>query len=218
MMDYVIAFTGIVITVMLVAQRLSVIRNNDIEDVNNSLKVKDNSQKSYIQLLEDRIRRLESEKESLHRQIIDLHINIAQTQGINPTQVLQSLVAADIGMMWVKERIGPKKYTMLCVSLKYANLYLGGPVQLYNNKSDEEIFGKKPAELYTANDELVYVEQKGRHVKERIQGAPTGITGYFVGRKFPLRLPDDRDFIVGIGEHIYDDHGYALANEDSTED
>ena len=82
---------------------------------------------------------------------------------------------------------------MVRVSEGYAKVILSGPAELYDGKSDYDIWPTETAYVFIQNDELVYRTQEGHHLVE-----PTP-HGRFIGRKFPVRLADGQDYIVGIG-------------------
>ena len=161
---------------------------------------------SYSGRLENRIANLEpqrvtleKDKETLQTEVIQL--KLAASDNSDPEDVLRHIVDEDPGIMWIKKRRGPKNFVMLRVSRTYATTYLGGPQNLYDGKTDADLWDKEIADMFTETDEKVYVNQVGEHIEELIIGSPSGAEGIFKGRKYAISLSSG-DYVIGTGVHI----------------
>jgi hypothetical protein len=114
---------------------------------------------------------------------------------VDAETILKLVVANDPGVMFLKKRLSKNKYIVLKVSRGYAILYLGGPSEIIEGKSDE-IIGAS-----SVNDELAYANG-GMMVREKIDSPLTDTKGYFVGRKFPITFGTET-YIVGVAEHEF---------------
>lgn len=145
-------------------------------------------ERTYSERLEGRLKDRESDIERLSKDLLAARVSAHE----EPEDVLKSIVDNDVGVSWVKKRIGANDYRMLRVSLGYAKLLLKDAPESYDGKTDEQIWGAEAAARFTANDEKVHTTQAGMHVTENVNG------GSFVGRKFPLHIAGN-NYIVGIG-------------------
>lgn len=143
-------------------------------------------ERTYSERLEGRLKDREADIERLSKELL------AARHNEDPEDVLKSIVDSDVGVSWVKVRLGPKDYRMLRVSLGYAKLLLKDAPESYDGKTDAQIWGAEAAAKFTANDEKVHTTQTGMHVVEKVNG------GIFTGRKFPLHVAG-KNYIVGIG-------------------
>jgi len=148
-------------------------------------------ERAYSDRMEARLKVKEQELEHALLALME-----ARMGTIPPEILLKEIVDADPGVMFIKKRLAAFEYEMVRVSIGYARLYLGSSALDYDGKSDFEIWGPND---FNKTDEEVYSSQTGKHIRELIN-AKTGVTGYFVGRKFPVRL-EGVDYIVGIGSH-----------------
>ena len=145
-------------------------------------------ERTYSERLEGRLKDRETDIERLSKELLAARVSAHE----DPEDVLKSIVDNDVGVSWVKKRVGPNQYRMLRVSLGYAKLLLKDAPESYDGKTDEQIWGAEAAARFTANDEKVHTTQAGMHVTEGVNG------GSFVGRKFPLHIAGN-NYIVGIG-------------------
>lgn len=160
-------------------------------------------ERSYADRITNRLKVSEETIERLTLELVEERLK--HNVGLVPADVLKTIVDNDPGLSWVKHRIKEGEYRMVRVSDGYAKLFLQGPTGLYDGKSDYEIWPKDIADQFVKNDELVYKTQEGHHIVE-----PT-TEGRFVGRKFPIRLSDGQDYIVGIG--VYEPHTKFVVEE-----
>lgn len=116
--------------------------------------------------------------------------------------MIKAVIDADVGLAWANERVGPNQWRMIRVSPGYARLYLGGTSRIYDGKYDTEIWGDALGEIFTKENEQVYASQSGITVRNRVLSDHTGAEGYFVGRKFSLRLDTGEDIVIGSGDHL----------------
>jgi hypothetical protein len=138
--------------------------------------------------------RLKTAEETIERITLDLvEERLKHNASLVPSDVLKTIVDNDPGISWVKRRVKEGLFQMVRCSQGYAKVILKGPAELYDGKTDYDIWPKETAEIFSKNDESVYKTQEGQHIVE-----PTP-DGRFIGRKFPIRLMDGRDYIVGIG-------------------
>ena len=148
-------------------------------------------ERSYADRVTNRLKTAEETIERLTREIVEERLK--HNDSLIPSDVLKTIVDNDPGLSWVKRRLKNGVFQMVRVSDGYAKVILKGPAQEYDGKTDYDIWPKETAELFTKNDELVYTTQEGIHIVEETPD------GKFVGRKFPVRLEDGQDYIVGIG-------------------
>ena len=145
-------------------------------------------ERAYSDRMEARLKTKELELEQALLALMTARMGTIPTESI-----LTEIVDADPGLMFIKRRVKGFEYIMVRVSSGYARAYLGGSPLDYDGKSDSEIWGSETGAIFATNDEEVYVEQTGRHVREPANSPRTGITGTFDGRKFPVRLDGDRE-------------------------
>jgi hypothetical protein len=149
-----------------------------------------------------RIKDRDEQIENLTKELIQARLQLSEkTTHTPPLEVIKSVIDADIGVMWVKRRVSEYRFAMIRVSKGYAQKYLGGSPEVYDNLFDEQIWPKEIAEAFAQSDELVYKLQDGVEICEKISGSPTKIDGLFRGRKYPMRV-GVFDLIIGIGEHL----------------
>ena len=148
-------------------------------------------ERSYSERVSNRLRTAEETIERLTRELTEERLG--QNKHVIPSDILRDFIDSDPGISWVKRRMAENEYVMIRCSKGYAKEILQGPASLYDGKTDEEIWDKETAAIFVHNDEKVYRQQEGIHLTEK---TPKGV---FVGRKFPIRLPDGVDYIVGIG-------------------
>jgi hypothetical protein len=160
-------------------------------------------ERSYAERITNRLKVSEETIERLTLELVEERLK--HNVGLIPSDVLRTIVDNDPGLSWVKHRVKEGVYNMVRVSDGYAKLFLKGPAGLYDGKSDYDIWPKEIADQFVKNDELVYKTQEGHHIVE-----PT-TEGRFVGRKFPVRLSDGQDYIVGIG--VYEPHTKFVVEE-----
>jgi hypothetical protein len=157
---------------------------------------------NYSKQIESRLMEAEEKAERLMKENVVLQIQNSNV-GTTPADVLNEIIVKDPGIIWAKKRQideqGNPIYIMLSCSFGYARVFLGGSPESYNGKSDYEIWPKDIADQFHKNDESVFMHQHGSHVDEKIKGGPTGITGRFVGRKYPVLLQDGQNYIIGTG-------------------
>jgi hypothetical protein len=157
-----------------------------------------------------RLKDRDDQIEILTKQLIEARLQISEnTTHTPPLEVIKFVVDADIGIMWVKRRVSPNNFVMIRVSRGYAQKYLGGSQEAYDNLPDDRVWPKDLAQAFNNNDEQVYQKQQGIEVNERMYGSATGVTGYFRGRKYPLRV-GSFDLVFGIGDHFTDDETERL--------
>lgn len=157
-------------------------------------------------LYSDRVsNRLKTAEETIERLTRELtQERIGQNKHIIPADILRDFIDSDPGISWVKRRMTENQYVMIRCSKGYAKEILQGPPDIYDGKSDEEIWGKEVADSFVKTDEQIYKNQEGIHLIEK---TPKGV---FVGRKFPIRLPDGIDYVVGIGSFEKNDENSLL--------
>lgn len=154
-------------------------------------------ERAYSDRMEQRLREKERELEYALTQLMEAKLN----NTLDPEAVLKEIIDKDPGLMFAKRRMNEHEYQMVRVSAGYARKYLGGPKEFYDNKTDTEIWGDELGKLFNDADERVYKGQIGIHVEEPADSKLTQVKGYFVGRKFPIRL-GETDYVIGIGEHV----------------
>jgi hypothetical protein len=162
-------------------------------------------ERSYAERVTNRLKTAEETIERLTRELVEERLK--HNVGLIPADVLKTIVDNDPGLSWVKRRIKEGVYQMVRVSEGYAKVILKGPAELYDGKTDYDIWPNETAFLFVQNDELVYRTQEGHHLVE-----PTP-DGRFVGRKFPVRLSDGQDYIVGIG--VYEPNPPVVVEEEN---
>ncbi|MBD3770480.1 MAG: hypothetical protein IE925_10050 [Rhodobacterales bacterium] len=150
---------------------------------------------------DQRIDHLITERQQMAEQLLRANLALAE-RGTPPASTLKALIDRDCGMMFAKRRLGPGIFEMVRVSPLYAKTYLGGSVYDYDGKRDAEIWPAEIAALFDENDERIYRDQVGESVREPVDSPHTGVRGVFHGRKYPVRLHDGEDYIIGVGEHI----------------
>lgn len=167
---------------------------------------------SYTEILEDRLKRQElrlKEKDADVARVTEenIQLRVAATKGKTPpADVLRTIIRSDeLGLSWAKKRITDFDFIMVAVSPAYARQFLGGPPEIYEGRRDREIWPEDIAAAFIANDEEVFKTQTGLSVRERVEGSRTNAAGWFVGRKFSVRLADGCDYLVGIGDLYTDD-------------
>lgn len=148
-------------------------------------------ERSYSDRVSNRLKSAEETIERLTKELTEERLR--HNKHIIPSDVLRDFIDSDPGVSWVKRRMAENEYIMIRCSKGYAKEILQGPPDIYDGKSDEEIWGKQTADNFNKTDEEVYKHQEGVHLSEHTP------KGTFVGRKFPIRLPDGVDYIVGIG-------------------
>lgn len=145
-------------------------------------------ERTYADRLEHRLLDREADIERLSKQVME-----ARTlTGMSPEEVLKDFVNNDPGLSWVKKRVGPYSYTMIRVSKGYAKTFLKGPPEIYDGKTDNDMWPIEVAVMFAQNDEKVYIDQEGIHIVEKTPD------GNFVGRKFPVHL-EGADYVIGVG-------------------
>lgn len=149
-------------------------------------------ERSYSDRVTIRMKNAEETIERITKELTEEKLK--QGKHLIPSDVLRDLIDNDPGISWVKRRMGVMEYVMIRCSKGYARELLEGPPEIYDGKTDKEVWGEETAKLFNSNDEAVYKKQEGIHIIEEIANK-----GKFVGRKFPIRLPDGVDYIVGIG-------------------
>tara|TARA_Y100001951_G_C11265397_1_gene255162 strand:- start:31 stop:669 length:639 start_codon:yes stop_codon:yes gene_type:complete len=157
-------------------------------------------EQKYSEVLEKRIDMKDKDLQRISQELIELRIAQAG-KNVNPEEILKEVVKADnLGIMWVNKRSAERVWTMVGVSKMYAATFLGGPQELYEGRTDHEIFDEETANGFIDNNEKVYKDQEGIRVEETVKSKYTGVMGVFKGRKFPIRLPNGNDYIMGVGE------------------
>lgn len=170
----------------IVAERRKFKKDAAARDINEAER-----ERSYAERVTNRLKTAEETIERLTREIVEERLK--HNAGLIPIDVLKSIVDNDPGVSWVKRRISEGVFHMVRVSDGYAKVILRGPPELYDGKTDYDIWPKEVAYAFSMNDELVYRTQEGHHL---VESTPSG---RFIGRKFPVRLSDGQDYIVGIG-------------------
>lgn len=162
----------------------------------------DERERAWSERVEERLIAANQKNERLTEENIQLRIEAAR-KGTPPVDVLKAMIMADPGIIWAKVREfddgGKSRYRMVLCSFTFCRIFLTGGPEQYENKLDSEIWPEDIARTFQANDELTYLKQRGIDVREPVRGSPSGIVGTFVGRKFPLSLPDGKDYIIGTG-------------------
>lgn len=148
-------------------------------------------ERTFSDRMTNRLKTAEETIERLTREIVEERLK--HNANLVPVDVLRTIIDNDPGISWVKKRIKEGEYQMVRVSAGYAKIFLKGPPGLYDGKSDFDIWPKDIAAEFVANDEIVYTTQEGKHVVELTT------VGRIIGRKFPVRLSDTQDYIIGIG-------------------
>lgn len=148
-------------------------------------------ERSYSERLSNRLKSAEETIERITKELTDERLK--QNKHIVPSDILRDFIDSDPGISWVKRRISQSEFVMIRCSKGYAKIILEGPPELYDGKFDHEIWGQETAVSFNKTDEEVYKKQEGVHLSEKTP------KGTFIGRKFPIRLPDGGDYIVGIG-------------------
>lgn len=185
--------------VWVVAERRKHKKESDVRDQNEA-----DRERSYADRVTNRLKTAEETIERLTRELVEERLK--HNVGLIPADVLKTIVDNDPGLSWVKRRVKEGVYHMVRVSDGYAKVILQGPAELYDGKTDFEIWPNETAYLFSQNDELVYRTQEGHHLIEPTPG------GRFVGRKFPVRLSDGQDYIVGIG--VYEPNPPVVLDEE----
>ena len=148
-------------------------------------------ERSYSERLSNRLKSAEETIERITKELTEERLK--QNKHLVPSDILRDFIDSDPGVSWVKRRIGDSEFVMIRCSKGYAKIILEGPPELYDGKSDHEIWDKDTAVSFNTTDEQVYKKQEGVHLSEKTP------KGTFIGRKFPIRLPDGGDYVVGIG-------------------
>jgi hypothetical protein len=148
-------------------------------------------ERTFSERVTNRLKTAEETIERLTREIVEERLK--HNANLVPVDVLRTIIDNDPGISWVKKRVKSGEYQMVRVSAGYAKIFLKGPPELYDGKSDFDIWPKDIAAEFVANDETVYTTQEGQHVVELTT------VGRIIGRKFPVRLSDAQDYIIGIG-------------------
>lgn len=154
-------------------------------------------ERSYSDRVSNRLKTAEETIERLTKELTEERLG--QNKHIVPSDVLRDFIDSDPGISFIKKRMAENEYIMIRCSKGYAKEILQGPPDIYDNKTDKEIWGKEAADIFAKTDEEVYKKQEGVHLSEKTS------KGTFVGRKFPIRLPDGVDYVVGIG--IFEKNG-----------
>jgi len=158
----------------------------------------------YSERQDDRLRERDDQIEKLTKDLIESRFRVAEISKTNvlPIDVVKAVIDADVGLAWANERVGPDLWRMVRVSPGYARLYLGGTSRIYDGKYDAEIWGDELGLIFTQENEHVYASQTGITVRNRVHSEHTGAEGYFIGRKFSLRLSTGEDIVMGSGDHL----------------
>jgi hypothetical protein len=162
-------------------------------------------EQTYSQLIESRNKVLLEENEALRKKILDIQLNSMNNRNLSVTDILKELIDSDPGVSWVKIRVTEHLYRIVRVSPSYARLYLVENPEYYDNKTMHDIYGKDLGEQYSKDNEIIYRNQEGVHVKNKVLNAPSGIKGHFVGRKYPIYIEGDHNYIFVSGYHENDD-------------
>lgn len=157
---------------------------------------------SYQERLESRVKEAEQRAERLLTDNINLRVEAAR-KGTPPSEVLAQVIASDPGIIWAKRREespnGEARYVMLKCSFTFGRIFLGGSPDLYTGKTDYDVWPKDVADAFFANDELAFFSQSGQHVEEPVRGSLSGVSGMFIGRKYPVTLQDGHTYLIGTG-------------------
>lgn len=172
--------------VWIVAERRKYAKEAEVREDNEAER-----ERTYAERVTNRLKTAEETIERLTRDILEERLK--HNANLVPSDVLKIIIDNDPGISWVKKRLKQDVYQMVRVSAGYAKQFLKGPPEIYDGKTDFDVWPVEMAKEYVKNDESVYSTQEGHHVVE------TTPEGRFIGRKFPVRLSDAQDYIIGIG-------------------
>ena len=158
-------------------------------------------EREYSLMIEERIEQLLKRNEQLHTELIAERLEKTTTHRLDPEDILKSVIDSDNGLSWCKQRLGPNTFKMLRVSKGYARMYLAGPPELYDGLEDHQIYPKDVSEKFNEHDEKCYQIQEGINVSEEIKNTLSGVEGWFIGRKYSIRLMNGNDYIFATGYH-----------------
>lgn len=117
---------------------------------------------------------------------------------------LREMIRSLPGLFWAKWQTKDGEYKMIAVSRDYASLYLGNKnTLLYEGKTDASIWGKETATAFKENDDRAVNHGKPVWVEEPITSPISGVSGRFVGWKWPAQI-DDHTIVCGMGEHVHE--------------
>jgi hypothetical protein len=148
-------------------------------------------ERTYSERVSNRLKVAEETIERITRELTEERLK--QNKHVVPSDILREFVDADPGVSWVKRRMGPGEYVMIRCSKAFAKQVLEGPPELYDGKTDTEVWGKETAEFFKRINEEMYKKQEGIHITQK---TPKGL---LICRKFPIRLPDGGDYFIGVG-------------------
>jgi hypothetical protein len=114
----------------------------------------DEIERSYSERLSNRLKSAEETIERITKELTDERLK--QNKHIVPSDILRDFIDSDPGVSWVKKRISQSEFVMIRCSKGYAKVILEGPPELYDGKSDHEIWGQEAAVSFNKTDEEVY--------------------------------------------------------------
>jgi len=134
-------------------------------------------EQKYSKLLETRLDLKDKDLQRISQELIELRIAQAGS-GVDPEEILKDIIKSDsLGLMWANRRDSETTYTMVGVSKMYAATFLGGPQELYEGRTDYEVFNEAHARAFIKNNEQIYKDQTGMRVEEPARSKYTGVTG-----------------------------------------